>query len=108
VVRLRDNLDNAQFEVSQRIAQILTPCRRHPQPFVIKFDITSIPVVSVTVASDLLDEKQLYDLAYNTIEPQLERVPGVASATVGGARSAKLKSWPTAMPCGRAAWISWL
>jgi len=52
--------------------------------------------------------EQLYDLAYNTIEPQLERVPGVASATVGGARSARSKSWPTAMPCGRAAWISWL
>jgi hydrophobe/amphiphile efflux-1 (HAE1) family protein len=81
------NLDNAQFEVSQRIAQILNTLPPGiQQPFVIKFDITSIPVVSVTVASDLLDEKQLYDLAYNTIEPQLERVPGVASATVGGGK----------------------
>jgi len=81
------NLDNAQFEVSQRIAQILNTLPPGiQQPFVIKFDITSIPVVSVTVASDLLDEKQLYDLAYNTIEPQLERIPGVASATVGGGK----------------------
>jgi len=62
VVRLRTNLDNAQFEVSQRIAQILNTLPPGiQQPFVIKFDITSIPVVSVTVASDLLDEKQLYD-----------------------------------------------
>ena len=81
------NLDNAQFEVSQRIAQILNTLPPGiQQPFVIKFDITSIPVVSVTVASDLLDEKQLYDLAYNTIEPQLERISGVASATVGGGK----------------------
>src|SRR5205085_5861034 len=28
----------------------------------------------------------LYDLALNTIEPQLERIPGVASATVGGGK----------------------
>ncbi len=81
------NLDNAQFEVSQRIAQILNTLPPGiQQPFVIKFDITSIPVVSATVASDLLDEKQLYDLAYNIIEPQLERIPGVASATVGGGK----------------------
>jgi multidrug efflux pump subunit AcrB len=81
------NLDNAQFEVSQRIAQILNTLPPGiQQPFVIKFDITSIPVVSATVSSDLLDEKQLYDLAYNIIEPQLERIPGVASATVGGGK----------------------
>ena len=81
------NLDNAQFEVSQRIAQILNTLPPGiQQPFVIKFDITGIPVVSATVASDSLDEKQLYDLAYNTIEPQLERIPGVASATVGGGK----------------------
>jgi len=81
------NLDNAQFEVSQRIAQILNTLPPGiQQPFVIKFDITNIPVVSALVASDSLDEKQLYDLAYNIIEPQLERIPGVASATVGGGK----------------------
>jgi hydrophobe/amphiphile efflux-1 (HAE1) family protein len=79
------NLDNAQFEVSQRIAQILNTLPPGiQQPFVLKFDITSIPVLAVAVSSDSLDEKQLYDLAYNTIEPQLERIPGVASASVGG------------------------
>ena len=33
-----------------------------------------------------LDERQLYDMALNVIEPQLERIPGVASATVGGGK----------------------
>ena len=102
------NLDNAQFEVSQRIAQILNTLPPGiQQPFVIKFDITSIPVVSVAVASDLLDEKQLYDLAYNTIEPQLERIPAWPAQPSAGARSARSKSWPTAMPCGRAGWAFW-
>jgi len=81
------NLDNAQFEVSQRISQILNTLPPGiQQPFVLKFDITNIPIVSVTVSSDSLDEKQLYDLAYNTIEPQLERIQGVASASVGGGK----------------------
>src|SRR5512146_1554255 len=73
------NLDNAQFEVSQRIAQILNTLPPGiQQPFVLKFDITNIPILAVTVSSVSLDEKQLYDLAYNTIEPQLERIQGVA------------------------------
>ena len=33
-----------------------------------------------------LDERGLYDLAYNTIEPQIERLPGVASANVDGGK----------------------
>ena len=81
------NLDNAQFEVSQRIAQILNTLPPGiQQPFVLKFDITNIPILAVTVSSDDLDEKQLYDLAYNTIETQIERIPGVASASVGGGK----------------------
>src|SRR5271157_5262753 len=53
------NLDNAQFEVSQRIAQILNTLPPGiQQPFVLKFDITNIPILAVTVSSDSLDEKQ--------------------------------------------------
>jgi hydrophobe/amphiphile efflux-1 (HAE1) family protein len=86
------NLDNAQFEVSQRIAQILNTLPPGiQQPFVLKFDITNIPILAVAVSSDSLDEKQLYDLAYNTIETQLERLPGVASATVGGGKTREIE-----------------
>src|SRR5712692_172049 len=81
------NLDNAQFEVSQRVAQILNTLPPGiQQPFVLKFDVTNIPVVAIAISAEGMDERQLYDLAYNTIEPQLERLPGVASATVGGGK----------------------
>jgi multidrug efflux pump subunit AcrB len=60
------------------------------QPFISKFDITNLPVAQVTVNSDVLDEKQLRDLAYNTIEPQLERMSGVASAIVGGGQTREI------------------
>ncbi len=79
------NLDNAQFEVSQRVAQIQNSLPSGvQQPFIMKFDITNIPVAAVVVSSDQQDERELRDLAYNTIEPQFERINGVASASVGG------------------------
>jgi hydrophobe/amphiphile efflux-1 (HAE1) family protein len=81
------NLDNAQFEVQQRVALILNTLPPGiQQPFILKFDITNIPVLQINVTGEGLDERQLYDLAYNVIEPQIERLPGVASATVGGGK----------------------
>ncbi len=86
------NLDTAQFEVQQRVGQILNTLPPGVgQPLTLKFDITNIPVVQIAVTSDTLDEKQLFDLAFNVIEPQLERVPGVASATPGGGQKRELQ-----------------
>lgn len=86
------NLDNAQFEVSQRVSAILNTLPPGiQQPFVTKFDITNIPVVQVVATADGMDEKQLYDLAYNVIEPQFERLPGVAAADVGGGKEREIQ-----------------
>jgi hydrophobe/amphiphile efflux-1 (HAE1) family protein len=85
------DLDNAQFEVAQRVSQILATLPPGlQQPFIIKFDITNIPVAQIAVSGEGLDERQLYDLAYNTIEPQLERVSGVASANVSGGKTRQI------------------
>ena len=56
------------------------------QPFIVKFDLSNIPVCLITVSGGGIDEKRLYDIAYNTIEPQLERINGVASANVDGGK----------------------
>src|SRR5215813_12994531 len=56
-----------------------------------QFDVTNIPVVAIAISAEGMDERQLYDLAYNTIEPQLERLPGVASATVGGGKTREIE-----------------
>src|SRR5258706_2505681 len=86
------NLDNAQFEVQQRVSQILNTLPPGiQQPFILKFDITNIPVAAVAISGSGLDEKQLYDLAYNIIEPQFERIPGVASASVGGGKTREIE-----------------
>src|SRR5262249_20659567 len=50
------------------------------------YDLSNIPVALITVSGGHLDERQLYDLAYNIIEPQVERLGGVASASVDGGK----------------------
>jgi CzcA family heavy metal efflux pump len=55
------------------------------QPLVLRFDITNIPVCTIALSGEI-DERALYDLAYNVIEPQLEHLPGVAFAQVVGGK----------------------
>lgn len=45
----------------------------------------------MVIRGDGLDEKQLYDLTYNVIQPQLERLPGIASATVSGGKQREIE-----------------
>jgi hydrophobe/amphiphile efflux-1 (HAE1) family protein len=81
------DLDAGLTEVAQRIQQIMNQLPAGvQQPFILKFDLSNIPVCLVTLSGGGLDEKQLYDLAYNTVEPQLEQLPGVASASVDGGK----------------------
>ncbi len=81
------DLNAGQNEIIQRIQQISNTLPSGiKQPFIVKFDLSNIPVCLITVSGGGLDEKRLYDLAYNTIEPQIERITGVASAGVDGGK----------------------
>ncbi|HEX9156083.1 MAG TPA: efflux RND transporter permease subunit, partial [Nitrospira sp.] len=81
------DINVGQMEVMQRITQILNSLPPGIlQPFIVKFDVSNIPVSFVTVSSDDLDERALYDLAFNTIAPQIEQIANVAAATVEGGK----------------------
>ncbi|WP_447973502.1 efflux RND transporter permease subunit [Nitrospira sp. Kam-Ns4a] len=81
------DINVGQMEVMQRITQILNQLPPGVlQPFVVKFDVSNIPVAFVTVSGGDLDERALYDLAFNTIAPQIEQLPNVAAATVEGGK----------------------
>ena len=81
------DIDAGLTEVVQRIQAIMSSLPIGiQQPFILKFDLSNIPVCILTVAGGGLDERALYDLAYNTIEPQIERLAGVASANVDGGK----------------------
>ncbi len=80
------NLDVGLVDVVQRVNRILNQMPTGvSQPVTLRFDITSLPVCTIAVAGEI-DERDLYDLAYNVIEPQIEHITGVASASVTGGR----------------------
>ena len=80
------NTDVGLIDVIQKINRVLNQLPTGvSQPLALRFDITNIPVITVALSSDM-DERDLYDLAYNTIEPQLEHIPGVAFAQVVGGK----------------------
>jgi CzcA family heavy metal efflux pump len=81
------DINVGQMEVMQRVTQILNQLPPGVlQPFIVKFDVSNIPVAIVTVSGNNLDERALYDLSYNTIAPQIEQVKNVAAATVEGGK----------------------
>jgi CzcA family heavy metal efflux pump len=81
------DINVGQMEVMQRVTQILNQLPPGIlQPFIVKFDVSNIPVAFVTVSGSNLDERALYDLAYNTIAPQIEQIANVAAATVEGGK----------------------
>ncbi len=81
------DINVGQMEVMQRITQILNNLPPGIlQPFIVKFDVSNIPVAFVTVAGSDQDERALYDLAFNTIAPQIEQIANVAAATVEGGK----------------------
>jgi CzcA family heavy metal efflux pump len=81
------DINVGQMEVMQRVTQILNQLPPGIlQPFIVKFDVSNIPVAFVTIAGGNLDERALYDLAFNTIAPQVEQLANVAAATVEGGR----------------------
>ncbi len=47
-------------------------------PTIIKFGASSLPIAQLTVSSPTLGEKEVRDIAYFTIRPQLGTVPGAA------------------------------
>jgi CzcA family heavy metal efflux pump len=78
------NTDVGLIDIIQKINRVLNflPSTA-TTPLVLRFDITNIPVCTIALSGDL-DQRDLYDLAYNVIEPQLEHLPGVAVAQVSG------------------------
>jgi multidrug efflux pump subunit AcrB len=87
------DVNNGQTEVIQRIQQILSSLPAGiKQPFVLRFDLSNIPVCLVMLSGGGLDERQLYDLAYNVIEPQLERLGASPPRRSTAARSGRSPS----------------
>jgi multidrug efflux pump subunit AcrB len=81
------DLNSAQTLVQQQVAFAMAAVPKSLgvlPPFVLQYDPSNAPVVQVVVTGGGLSGPQLYDYAFNNIEPVLEGIPGVASAAVNG------------------------
>ena len=59
-------------------------------PFVLQYDPSNAPVIQVAVSGGGLTGAQLYDYALNYVEPVLEGISGVASASINGGRQRQI------------------
>ncbi len=74
---------NAKIEVA--IAQVTaisqTAIRQMPPgiqpPLIIQYSASSVPILQLSLGSDTMPEQQLFDLAVQTLRPQLVTIPGV-------------------------------
>jgi CzcA family heavy metal efflux pump len=81
------NLDGAQSDVLQSVNLIHGDLPKDVHyPIIRKFDASQISVIFITLMGGGLTEGQLYDLAYNVVEPEIEHVPNIASARVSGGK----------------------
>ena len=100
------NLDVGLVDVVQRVNRILNqlPTGISP-PVVLRFDITSLPVCTITVGGDM-DERDLYDLAFNVVEPQIEHISGWLRPLSPEAASVEFMLPSTATGCKPSACLS--
>src|ERR1019366_3231868 len=83
------NLNAAQTLVQQQVQFAMAAVPKSLgvlPPFVLQYDPSNAPVVQVAVWGEGFTGPQLYDYAFNNIEPQLEGISGVASAAPDGGR----------------------
>ena len=83
------DLNSAQTLVQQQAAFAMAAVPKSLgvlPPFVLQYDPSNAPVVQVVVGGAGYTGPQLYDYAFNNIEPLLEGIPGVASAAPDGGR----------------------
>ena len=87
------DLNSAQTLVQQQVQFAMSAVPKSLgviPPFVLQFDPTNAPVVQVTVSGGGLTGPLLYDYALNNVEPLLEGIPGVASASPNGGRQRQI------------------
>ncbi|MGH7327522.1 MAG: efflux RND transporter permease subunit, partial [Polyangiaceae bacterium] len=87
------NLDAAQTLVQQQTAFAMAAVPKSLgvlPPFVLQYDPSNAPVVQVVVKGGGLTGPQLYDFAQNVVEPELEGIQGVASASLNGGRARQI------------------
>lgn len=87
------DLNAAQALVQQQVAFAMSSVPKTLgvlPPFVLQYDPTEAPVLQIAIHGGGLSGPQLYDFAVNSVEPIIEGIPGVASASPNGGRERRI------------------
>lgn len=87
------DLNSAQTLVQQQVAFAMAAVPKSLgvlPPFVLQYDPSNAPVIQIAVSGEGFTGPQLYDYAQNVIEPVIEGIPGVASASPNGGRQRQI------------------
>lgn len=87
------DLTAAQTLVQQQVAFAMAAVPKSLgvlPPFVLQYDPSNAPVIQIAVMGEGFSSPQLYDYAQNVIEPIIEGIPGVASASPNGGRQRQI------------------
>ncbi len=87
------DLTAAQTLVQQQVAFAMSAVPKSLgvlPPFVLQYDPSNAPVIQIAVMGEGFSGPQLYDYAQNVIEPIIEGIPGVASASPNGGRQRQI------------------
>lgn len=87
------DLSAAQGLVQQQVAFAMAAVPKSLgvlPPFVLQYDPSNAPVIQIAVSGESFTGPQLYDYAQNVIEPVIEGIPGVASASPNGGRQRQI------------------
>ena len=87
------DLNAAQTLVQQNVAFAMAAIPKSLgvlPPFVLQYDPSNAPVVQVVVSGGNMSDAELYDFAFNNVEPVIEGIPGVASASLNGGRQRQI------------------
>jgi hydrophobe/amphiphile efflux-1 (HAE1) family protein len=81
------DINTGATDCIQKVQQIMSALPPGTQPpFVVKLDLSNMAVIGLTLSGENMDDRELYELAYHTVLPQLERIPGVATVNISGGR----------------------
>ncbi|HEY5957150.1 MAG TPA: efflux RND transporter permease subunit [Polyangiaceae bacterium] len=87
------DLNSAQTLVQQQVQFAMAAVPKSLgvlPPFVLQYDPSNAPIVQVALWGEGFSGPQLYDYAFNNVEPQLEGISGVASASLNGGRQRQI------------------
>lgn len=87
------DLNAAQGMVQQQVAFAMSSVPKTLgiiPPFILQYDPSNAPVMQVAVYGGGLSASQLYDYAANNVEPLIEGIPGVASASPNGGKERQI------------------